>query len=107
VIASKGLSGTLAAGRARRVGSAADLAALGADDVVVAVWLPPSWVPLLPPVAAVVLGTGGVLSNTAIVLRERGIPAVVGLGDQIDALQPGEPLVVDGAAGTVRRLARA
>jgi pyruvate,water dikinase len=89
-------------GRARRVGSVADLARLGPQDVVVAASMPPGWATLLPEVAAVVLATGGALSNTAIVLRERGIPAVMGVGAAVGRLRPGQLLEVDAAHERVR-----
>lgn len=44
---------------------------------------------------------GGPTSHSAILARELGIPAVVGLGNQILALQDGQRLVVDGDSGKV------
>jgi len=45
--------------------------------------------------------TGGLTSHTAIIARILGIPAVVGIGEHILELQPGEPLIVDGYKGLV------
>ncbi|MFD2032452.1 putative PEP-binding protein [Ancylobacter dichloromethanicus] len=48
---------------------------------------------------AIALGAGSMASHVAMLARARGVPMVVGLG----ALpgEPGEPLLVDGTAGTV------
>jgi phosphoenolpyruvate-protein phosphotransferase/dihydroxyacetone kinase phosphotransfer subunit len=44
---------------------------------------------------------GGATSHAAILARSLGIPAVVGLGEGLLALDEGTPLVLDGAAGAV------
>jgi len=45
--------------------------------------------------------TGGQLSHSAIVAREYGLPAVVGVRDAIRLIREGQFVVVDGTAGTV------
>ena len=44
---------------------------------------------------------GSSSSHTAILARTLGIPSVVGLGDQLDPIYEGRPVVVDGATGAV------
>jgi len=44
---------------------------------------------------------GGPTSHSAILARELGIPAVVGLGDRILALHEGQHIILDGESGTV------
>ena len=44
---------------------------------------------------------GSSSSHTAILARTMGIPAIVGLGDQLDTIYEGREVVVDGATGTV------
>ncbi|HET8877843.1 MAG TPA: PEP-utilizing enzyme, partial [Arthrobacter sp.] len=51
---------------------------------------------------ALVMEMGGVISHGAVVAREYGIPAVVGVPDATTALRTGQLVTVDGAAGTVR-----
>ncbi|WP_336885639.1 PEP-utilizing enzyme [Arthrobacter sp. FW306-05-C] len=43
----------------------------------------------------------GVISHGAVVAREYGIPAVVGVADATTRLRDGQVVAVDGAAGTV------
>jgi pyruvate,water dikinase len=58
-------------------------------------------VTLLASAGGLVSETGGVLSNLATVLREFGIPAVVGLSDATICMRTGECLELDGARGVV------
>jgi rifampicin phosphotransferase len=44
---------------------------------------------------------GGMMSHGAVVAREYGIPAVVGVPDATTRIATGERIVVDGSAGTV------
>ena len=44
---------------------------------------------------------GSSSSHTAILARTMGIPAIVGLGDQLDTIYEGRQVVVDGATGSV------
>ena len=52
----------------------------------------------------VVADTGAELSHAAIVAREYGIPAVLGVGYGTRQYQDGDMLHVDGTKGTVSRL---
>jgi pyruvate,water dikinase len=72
-----------------------------AGDVLVATRTDPGWVPLFPSARAVVVERGSVLSHSAIVAREFGIPCVVGLRDALSTIPDGAMIEVDGGAGTV------
>ncbi len=61
----------------------------------------PSWSVLFATIGAVVTEAGGALSHSAIVAREHGIPAVLGIDDATRVLRDGEIVAVDGTAGTV------
>src|SRR5262249_54307639 len=50
-------------------------------------------------VAAVALGAGGPTAHAAIVARSLGLPMVVGLGDELDGVATGTPMLVDGDRG--------
>ena len=44
---------------------------------------------------------GGAMSHGAVVAREYGIPAVVGVMGATDRIQTGQTITVDGSAGTI------
>lgn len=54
-------------------------------------------------VAAIALAAGGVTAHAAIVARSLGLPMVVNVGTEILDADDGDPLVVDGGAGTIVR----
>lgn len=95
----------LVRGRARIIDDPGDFAKLRAGDVLVCRSSNASWVPLFTLATAVVTEIGGALSHAAVVAREFGVPAVVGTGVARSALRDGDLVEVDGAAGTVRRIA--
>jgi pyruvate,water dikinase len=66
--------------------------------------LDPALAPLLPSVDAVVSETGSSLSHLAILARETGVAAVVGVEDALHRFPPGTRLLVDGATGDVHRI---
>ena len=99
-----GASPGVATGPVRVVDGPADFPTVQVGDVLVCRTTDPAWTPLLQVVAAVVTEVGGVLSHAAIVARERGVPAVVGLESARDRLRAAQRVTVDGSAGTVARL---
>jgi phosphotransferase system enzyme I (PtsI) len=52
-------------------------------------------------IGGVVCGHGGATSHVAIIARSHGIPAVLGLGDQINALRSAQEVALDGNSGRV------
>lgn len=92
-----------ATGRAIVIHHPAEGDRLHDGDVLVAPSTDPGWTPLFLRAAAIVTETGGYLSHGAIVAREFGIPAVVNVRGIIVELMDGEPVVVDGDRGVVRR----
>jgi rifampicin phosphotransferase len=99
-----GSAGT-ATGVARVVRSLAEAGRLSAGEILVAETTAPPWTPLFGVAAAVVTETGGILSHSAVVAREYGIPAVVGAFGATTAIKDGDVIEVDGDAGTVRVVA--
>jgi pyruvate,water dikinase len=71
-------------------------------EILVAPSTDPGWTPLFMTAGALVMEMGGVISHGAVVAREYGIPAVVGVADATTRLRDGQNITVDGAAGTVR-----
>jgi phosphohistidine swiveling domain-containing protein len=61
----------------------------------------PAWSSLFQRLSAVVTELGGVISHAAIVARENGLPAVVGIPEVTRRVRDGQLLRVDGAKGIV------
>jgi rifampicin phosphotransferase len=78
--------------------------ALEQGEILVARHTDPGWIALFTNAAAIVVERGSLLSHSAIVARELGIPCVVGLKGAMDWLATGDQIEVDGSAGTVRKL---
>ncbi len=89
-----------ATGTARVIRSPEEFHRLQPGDILVCPYTDPTWTPLFALAAAVVADTGGPLSHAAIVAREYGIPAVLGVG-HATSLPEGATLLVDGTGGTV------
>ncbi|MCB0993900.1 MAG: hypothetical protein KDB21_02330 [Acidimicrobiales bacterium] len=85
-----------ARGRAVVALDAADaLERLEPGDVLVTTFTTPAYNAILPIAAAVVTTTGGPLCHTAVVARELGLPAVVGMADAVDRIPDGALVEVD------------
>ena len=78
----------------------------GADlrqgEILVAERTDPGWIMLFPAAAGVLVERGSLLSHSAIVARELGIPAVVAIANLTSTLSDGQIVEMDGSAGTVR-----
>jgi pyruvate,water dikinase len=70
-------------------------------EVLVASTTDPGWVFLMVAAGGLVTEKGNVLSHTAIIGRELGIPTVVGVPDAMNAIEDGAVVELDGRAGTV------
>ncbi len=73
-------------------------------EILVAARTDPGWVPLYPSASGILIERGSVLSHSAIVAREMGIPTIVGIDGLIDALETGARVRMDGQKGTVELL---
>ena len=72
--------------------------------IITAIRTDPGWGPLFPSAAAILVERGSTVSHSAILARELGIPAVVGIPGLIAAVRNGERVRLDGRTGTVERL---
>ena len=72
--------------------------------ILVAYRTDPGWVPLFPQAGAVLVERGSLLSHSAVVARELGVPTVVAIAGLRDRLQTGMRVRVDAGAGTVELL---
>jgi pyruvate,water dikinase len=103
VLRGLGCSAGVAEGVVRIVRSASDDLALD-GHILVAPRTDPGWAPLFPCARGIVVERGSLLSHSAVLARELGIPAVVGIPGVADALRDGERVRIDGITGTVERL---
>ena len=99
-----GASAGVVRGPARVLFDPADGARLHTGEVLVAKFTDPSWTPLFLTAAGLIMEVGGIVSHGAIVAREYGIPAVVGVKDATRILRQGEMVEVNGTSGEVVRL---
>jgi pyruvate,water dikinase len=72
-------------------------------EILVARHTDPGWISHFAHAAAVVVERGSVLSHSAIVSRELGIPCVVALPGACAWLRTGEKVQVDGSRGVVKK----
>tara|TARA_B100000686_G_scaffold240910_1_gene249437 strand:+ start:3867 stop:6557 length:2691 start_codon:yes stop_codon:yes gene_type:complete len=65
----------------------------------------PGWVPVFPACSGLIIERGSLLSHSAVVARELGIPTVVGIeGNPLDKLENGQIVHLDAGKGEVRIL---
>jgi pyruvate,water dikinase len=104
----KGLAGSpgIVEGPARIIRRVEQISKLKEGEIIVSPVTSPMWSPAFGIAKGVVTDIGGMMSHTAIVCREYGIPAVTGTGMATDAIKDGDLLRVDGNQGTVRILKR-
>jgi rifampicin phosphotransferase len=94
-------SGGVYEGPARRVAGPSEFDRIVQGDVLVTESTSEAFNILLPLLGAIVTDSGGLLSHSAIVAREYGIPGVVGTRDATDRIPDGTRVRVDGNAGEV------
>ncbi|MEU1124658.1 rifamycin-inactivating phosphotransferase [Streptomyces sp. NPDC005899] len=91
-------------GRARVIHDMAQ-ADLAAGDILVTTFTDPSWAPLFVGIAGLVTEVGGLMTHGAVIAREYGLPAVVGVGQATRLIRDGQTIRVHGADGYVEILA--
>ncbi|HEV2136965.1 MAG TPA: PEP/pyruvate-binding domain-containing protein [Terracidiphilus sp.] len=79
-------------------------AVLPAGSILAAEHTDPGWIMLFPSAAGLLVERGSLLSHSAIVARELGIPAVVSIPGLTTWLRDGDLVELDGAHGSVRRI---
>ena len=96
-----GASPGCASGRARRARTIEEALTVERGAILVCPFTDPGWTPVLERVAAVVTETGGLLSHAAVICREYGIPAVLGVPHALTRIPDGALLAVNGSDGSV------
>jgi pyruvate,water dikinase len=90
-------------GRARVILTMED-AALEDGDVLVTSFTDPSWTPLFVSIKGLVTEVGGLMTHGAVIAREYGLPAVVGVDHATKLIKDGQRIRVHGTEGYVEIL---
>ena len=79
-------------------------AQLEPGEILVCPGTDPSWTPLFLTAGGLVMEVGGMMTHGAIVAREYGIPAVVGVDRATERLKTGQLIRIDGSSGEIEVL---
>ncbi len=90
-------------GRARVILDMAE-ADLEADDILVTAYTDPSWTPLFVTIKGLVTEVGGLMTHGAVIAREYGVPAVVGVEHATRLIRDRQRIRVHGTEGYVEIL---
>jgi pyruvate,water dikinase len=90
-------------GRARVILDMAK-ADLETGDILVTAYTDPSWTPLFVTIKGLVTEVGGLMTHGAVIAREYGVPAVVGVEHATRLIQDGQRIRVHGTGGYVEIL---
>jgi pyruvate,water dikinase len=90
-------------GRARVILDMAE-ADLEAGDILVTAYTDPSWTPLFVTITGLVAEVGGLMTHGAVIAREYGLPAVVGVEHATRLIPDGQLIRVNGTDGYVEIL---
>jgi pyruvate,water dikinase len=71
-------------------------------DILVTSSTDPGWVTLFPTASAIIVERGSLLSHSAIVSREMGIPCIVSITGLLRTLKTGDEVLMDGSTGEIK-----
>ncbi|HTR31410.1 MAG TPA: phosphoenolpyruvate synthase [Puia sp.] len=97
------VSSGIVEGRARVIGKIED-ADPEEGDILVTRFTDPSWTPLFVSVKGLVTEVGGRMAHGAVIAREYGLPAVVGVENATQLIRDGQRIRVDGTEGYIELL---
>src|SRR5262249_25149286 len=100
VLAGTAASAGVVEGRARVVRKL-EGSKLEKGEILIAPYTDPAWTPLFPLASGLVTEVGGLMTHGAVVAREYGIPAVVGVDRATEAIPDGAFVRVNGTEGYV------
>ncbi|WP_366924433.1 hypothetical protein MFMK1_001410 [Metallumcola ferriviriculae] len=98
-----GASSGKASGICRVVLDPRDLSKLKPGDILVAQYTNPSWTPVFSFIDGLVVEYGSALSHAAIIAREYGVPAVMGVKGVTRLIKDGDRITIDGSQGLVHQ----
>ena len=90
-------------GRARVIRDIAQ-ADLEAGDILVTTYTDPSWTPLFLAITGLVTEVGGLMTHGAVIAREYGVPAVVGVEHATNLIRDGQRIRMHGTDGYIEIL---
>lgn len=99
-LAGIGVSAGTVEGRARVVFKM-EQARLESGDILVTAFTDPSWTPLFVSAAGLVTEVGGLMTHGAVIAREYGLPAVVGVENATKTIKDGQRIRINGSEGYV------
>jgi pyruvate,water dikinase len=97
------VSSGVAEGRARVILNMED-ADLSDEDILVTIFTDPSWTPLFLSIKGLVTEVGGLMTHGAVIAREYGLPAVVGVENATRLIKDGQRIRVNGTDGYIEIL---
>ena len=97
------VSGGTIEGRARVIVDIAQ-ADLEAGDILVTAYTDPSWTPVFVAIKGLVTEVGGLMTHGAVIAREYGLPAVVGVEHATQLIRDGQGIRVHGTDGYIELL---
>ena len=80
-----------------------EFSAVSEGAIVIARATNPMWTQIFSRIGGIIVENGSTISHAAIVAREYGIPAVVGVPGATEAFNNGEMIIIDGETGTIVR----
>lgn len=88
------------AGKARIIENAKNAPSFNPGDILVTHMTDPDWVPLMQKAAGIITESGGRTCHAAIVSRELGIPAVIGVAHATKTIEEGQEITLDCSQGS-------
>ena len=70
-------------------------------DILITRFTDPSWTPLFVSIKGLITEVGGLMTHGAVIAREYGLPAVVGVENATSLIKDGQRIRVDGTHGFV------
>jgi pyruvate,water dikinase len=102
-IAGLAVSSGVVEGRARVILNMEE-AVLEEGDILVTSFTDPGWTPLFVSIKGLITEVGGLMTHGAVIAREYGLPAVVGVENATKRIQDGQTIRVNGTEGYVEIL---
>ena len=91
-------------GRARVILNMEDATDIEDGDILVTSFTDPSWTPLFVSIKGLVTEVGGLMTHGAVIAREYGLPAVVGVENATKLIKDGQRIRVHGTEGYIEIL---